>query len=257
MAVSGAILRILTPLPRHNDSGPPSLIMYWKLPRAFFLMVKEPWTWQGRTIAPCIKMMNYPNSSIYDPQPKVKGDRLDNKALTWRKTLSRSKGAVPERDTAPATAPAISCLHTYPDFFSSSENSSGTVSCSPMSNIYWSRRRTCITTPELSMSTRSRRLWLKLLYQWAFPVARHLLHVAQGVEQEVVPPLVPVDGHGAIFIDPERATEKNKLAYENVPIRLSTKKTWWTGSCNVINTLIMLYKHNKVTFVESFWPPPG
>lgn len=150
----------------------------------------------------------------------------DNKALTWRKTLSRSKGAVPERDTAPATAPAISCLHTYPDFFSSSENSSGTVSCSPMSNIYWSRRRTCITTPELSMSTRSRRLLLKLLYQWAFPVACHLLHVAQGVEQEVVPPLVPVDGHGAVFIYPEQATEKTEVSISKPLQKAEYERIW-------------------------------
>lgn len=54
---------------------------------------------------------------------------------TCRKTFSRSRGAVPVRDTAPAIAPATSCLQTRPARLSFSENSSGTVRCSPMSNI--------------------------------------------------------------------------------------------------------------------------
>ncbi|CAB1344327.1 unnamed protein product, partial [Coregonus sp. 'balchen'] len=51
--------------------------------------------------------------------------------MRWRrsggKTLRRSSGAVPVRETDPAIAPAISCLQTKPDFFSCSENSSGQV----------------------------------------------------------------------------------------------------------------------------------
>lgn len=65
-----------------------------------------------------------------------KGLIPDQRCLTCRKTLSLSSGAVPVLDTDPATAPAISCRHTNPDCFSFSENSSGTVRCSPMSNIY-------------------------------------------------------------------------------------------------------------------------
>lgn len=53
--------------------------------------------------------------------------------LTCMKTLRRSRGAVPVRDTAPATAPATSCFHHMPVSFSCSENSSGTVKHSPMS----------------------------------------------------------------------------------------------------------------------------
>lgn len=141
--------------------------------------------------------------------------RIHRKTLTWRKTLSRSKGAVPDRDTAPATAPAISCLHTYPDFFSSSENSSGTVSCSPISSIYSSHRRMWIKHSSfLSNSALS-----KCSYQWALPVARHLLHVAQRIEQEVVSPFIPVNGHGAIFIYPEQ--RKNKLILINAVRKIS------------------------------------
>lgn len=47
----------------------------------------------------------------------------------------RSSGAVPVRDTDPAIAPAIRCLHATPDCFSSSVKSSGTTRFSPMSNI--------------------------------------------------------------------------------------------------------------------------
>lgn len=53
--------------------------------------------------------------------------------LTCMKTLRRSRGAVPVRDTAPATAPATSCFHHMPVSFSCLENSSGTVRHSPMS----------------------------------------------------------------------------------------------------------------------------
>lgn len=53
--------------------------------------------------------------------------------LTCMKTLRRSRGAVPVRDTAPATAPATSCFHHMPVSFSCSENSSGIVRHSPMS----------------------------------------------------------------------------------------------------------------------------
>lgn len=56
--------------------------------------------------------------------------------FTCKKTLSLSSGAVPVLDTAPAIAPATSCLQTNPAFRSRSEKSSGTVRCSPISSIY-------------------------------------------------------------------------------------------------------------------------
>lgn len=76
----------------------------------------------------------------------------DQRRLTCRKTLSLSSGAVPVLDTDPATAPAISCRHTNPDCFSFSENSSGTVKCSPMSNIYTNKYTTVELQKERSYS---------------------------------------------------------------------------------------------------------
>lgn len=55
---------------------------------------------------------------------------------TCMNTFILSSGAVPVRDTAPAMAPADSCLHHRPLVFSSSVNSSGIVRLSPMSSTY-------------------------------------------------------------------------------------------------------------------------
>lgn len=75
MAVSGAILRTLIPLPRHNEGQPPSL------------------------------------KSILKQYPKLE----NSVPLTCRKTFKRSNGAVAVLETAPATAPATKCLHNDND----------------------------------------------------------------------------------------------------------------------------------------------
>lgn len=90
------------------------------------------WTWLMRTSA----------SQLSNKQKELISDQH---CLTCKNTLSLSSGAVPVLETDPATAPAISCLQTKPDFFSFSENSSGTVKCSPMSNIYTHNKYECTT----------------------------------------------------------------------------------------------------------------
>ena len=56
--------------------------------------------------------------------------------LTCMKTFILSRGAVPVRETAPATAPATRCFHQRPELFSSSVNSSGMARLSPMSSTW-------------------------------------------------------------------------------------------------------------------------
>lgn len=61
---------------------------------------------------------------------------VDQGLLTCMSTLSRSKGAVNVRDTAPAPPPATRCLHHIPVSFSSVVKSSGTIRFSPTSKSY-------------------------------------------------------------------------------------------------------------------------
>lgn len=127
----------------------------------------------------------------------------DQRRLTCRKTLSLSSGAVPVLDTDPATAPAISCRHTNPDCFSFSENSSGTVKSSPMSNIYTNKYTTVELQKERSYSIYSHEnlsVSVFALYHRVFPILSDFLHVVQRVKQEVISPLEPVDGQGMVFI---------------------------------------------------------
>ncbi|TNN67826.1 hypothetical protein EYF80_021980 [Liparis tanakae] len=53
------------------------------------------------------------------------------------KTFIRSRGAVPVRETAPATAPEASCFHQTLVLFSSSVNSSGMARLSPIGLPHW------------------------------------------------------------------------------------------------------------------------
>lgn len=48
-------------------------------------------------------------------------------------------------------------------------------------------------------------------HHWPFPVARHILYVSQWYKQEVVPPLVPVDGHGAVFVHSTRWPQEDSI----------------------------------------------
>ena len=91
----------------------------------FSLLVLEAWTYVGRQGGFAVP--------FWGPQAWDGGGGLFPGPLTCMKTLRRSRGAVPVRDTAPATAPATSCFHHMPLSFSCSENSSGTVRHSPMS----------------------------------------------------------------------------------------------------------------------------
>lgn len=128
IADSGAILRTLIPLPLQRDLNPPSWIIPCNPLNKLTPLV--PWT--------CWNPLR--SHSFHCETNNIKKKKMILTLLrvdwTWRKTFRRSKGAVPVRDTAPAIAPATSCLHTTPDRRSFSENSSGTVSCSPMSNIW-------------------------------------------------------------------------------------------------------------------------
>ncbi len=154
----------------------------------------------------------------------------DQRCLTCRKTLSLSSGAVPVLDTDPATAPAISCRHTNPDCFSFSENSSGTVKSSPMSNIYTNTQQWCYrktgATQCIAMTTS-----VSASYHRVFPILSDFLHVVQRVKQEVISPLEPVDGHGMVFIHtiPTHFTSQIFTPEKHFTHMLSTKRHTFAG----------------------------
>ena len=101
----------------------------------FSWLVLEAWTWVG---GDKVALGSLPGVQAWERRGWVSPG-----PLTCMKTLRRSRGAVPVRDTAPATAPATSCFHHMPVSFSCSENSSGTVRHSPISRTWGCRGWGC------------------------------------------------------------------------------------------------------------------
>lgn len=150
IAVSGAILITLMPLPRHSDLTPPSRIIWVKPPMIPLVLVfLEPWAWgchNQQIHSACIHTgLPFPFFSSSSPSPwsELPQHYQCNSwviLFTCMNTLSLSSGAVQVRDTAPAPAPATRCRHNIPFFFSSAVNSSGTNRLSPTSKICGGRR---------------------------------------------------------------------------------------------------------------------